>query len=82
MQAKMSIDWRIICASKSVYDYSGGRESGFNPLDIMSHIANQLTTKIERFNASQFGDDEVDDADTVPIVALDDILDEDSDIDD
>jgi hypothetical protein len=45
----------------------------------MSHIANELATKIEKFNASQFGDDDLDDATTVPIVVLDDILDEDSD---
>jgi hypothetical protein len=68
-----------LSASRSVYNYSKGRDSGFKPLNIMSHIANELATKIEKFNASQFGDDDLDDATTVPIVVLDDILDEDSD---
>jgi hypothetical protein len=49
---------------------------------IMSHIANELATQIEKFNASQFGDDNLDDAATVPIATLADILDGDSDIND
>ena len=48
----------------------------------MSHIANELATQIEKFNASQFGDDNLDDAATVPIATLADILDGDSDIND
>lgn len=71
-----------LCASKSVYDYPGGRDSVFKPTNIMSHIANELATQIEKFNASQFGDDNLDDAATVPIATLADILDGDSDIND
>jgi hypothetical protein len=66
-----------LSASRSVYNYSNGRDSGFKPRNIMNHIANELATQIEKFNSSQFGDDDLDNTVTTPIAALDDILDDD-----
>jgi hypothetical protein len=53
---------------------ANGRESEFKPKGILNHaVGDILFNSIERFNASEFGDDDLDHATTVPIAELDDI---------
>lgn len=65
--------------TKSVSQFSRGRESAFKPADIL-HLGggDVLFNSIERFNDSQFGDHDLDDTIATPIAELDDILGEDS----
>jgi hypothetical protein len=65
---------------RSVVKFAQGRDSAFKPADIMNRaVGDILFNSIEKFNASQFGDEDFEDAPTESIAELDDILDEFSD---
>lgn len=66
--------------TRSVIQFTRGRESAFTPADLLNHaVGDILFNSVERFNASQFGDEDLEDATTAPIADLDVILGEDSD---
>ena len=66
--------------TRSVAKFTRGRESAFKPIDILNHaIGDPLFKKVEKFNDSQFGDKNLENATIAPIAELDDIQGEDSD---
>jgi hypothetical protein len=60
---------------RSTIQLARGRESVFKPVDILNHaVGDILFNSVERFNNSQFRDEDLEDATTAPIAEVDDIL--------
>lgn len=63
----------------SVRRHSNGRESDFQPADILKlGIGDILFDSVVKFNSSQFADEHIDPAPAPPIAELDELVDDDS----